>query len=170
MSESKKPETKASEDTNKEAELGDNKSKMYKPEDLEIKIEKYPYATSPLLIDEFFLMGYTENLLQEKIINPIISEITTKNNLENYYNITEKKIRYLPSALSSISSETIMKKIDIENLTEYAFPNPASIYCYIENNNTKNEEPKVYQNIFNNNNNDTICNGYVYHFYEKKKL
>jgi len=168
MSESKKPETKASEDTNKEAELGDNKSKMYNPEDLEIKIEKYPYATSPLLIDEFFLMGYTENLLQEKIINPIISEITTKNNLENYYNITEKKIRYLPSALSSISSETIMKKIDIENLTEYAFPNPASIYCYIENNNTKNEEPKVYQNIFNNNNNDTICNGYVYHFYEKK--
>ena len=64
MSESKKPETKASEDINKEAELGDNKSKMYKPEDLEIKIEKYPYATSPLLIDEFFLMGYTENLLQ----------------------------------------------------------------------------------------------------------
>ena len=33
--------------------------------ELEKKIEKYPYATSPLLIDEFFIMGYTDIIKNE---------------------------------------------------------------------------------------------------------
>ena len=47
-------------------------------EDLEVKIEKFPYAESPLLIDEFYIMGYTEPLKKEKIITPIMQEINSK--------------------------------------------------------------------------------------------
>ena len=51
--------------------------------DLVVKIEKYPYAVSPLLIDEFYIFGYTDYLKNEKIIKPTISDVTSKKIMKN---------------------------------------------------------------------------------------
>ena len=137
--------------------------------ELEVKIEKYPWAISPLLIDEFFIMGYTEPLKKEKIIKPIISDITaSKNKYEEYYKLKSFKNRYLPSALAGISSESKIRRIDIEIITDYAFPIPPETFYYIDNKVIENKEPNETNLIFNNINNQTVCNGYVYGFYEKK--
>ena len=136
--------------------------------ELEKKIEKYPYAISPLLIDEFFIMGYTDIIKNEKIIKPTISEIKTNLNYDEYRDLRELKIYYLPSALSTVSSESKIIRIDVENITGYAFPSPPKIYCYIENKEHRIREPGISNSIFSNINNNTVCIGYVYSFYEKK--
>ena len=136
--------------------------------DLVVKIEKYPYAVSPLLIDEFYIFGYTDYLKNEKIIKPTISDVTSKKNYEEYYNLKELKIRHLPSALSTVTSESNIVRIDIEHLTEYAFPIPPKIFCYIENKKNQIKEPGISNYLFSNCNNKTIVNGYSYGFYEKK--
>ena len=82
-------------------------------EDLEVKIEKFPYAESPLLIDEFYIMGYTDIICKEKIINPTISNINTNDDHSEYYNLKELQIAHLPTALSMISSETNIRRVDI---------------------------------------------------------
>ena len=51
--------------------------------DLVVKIEKYPYAVSPLLIDEFYIFGYTDYIINEKIIKPTISDVTSKKIMKN---------------------------------------------------------------------------------------
>ena len=137
-------------------------------EDLEVKIEKYPWAISPLLIDEFYIMGYTEFLKKEKIIKPIMQEINSKINYEEFYNLKEIKNTYLPTTFSMISSETKIRRIDIEHIIDYAFPIPPKIYYYIENKENVIKEPNETNIIFNNINNETVCNGYVYGFYEKQ--
>ena len=142
---------------------GDNKF-----DDLEIKIEKYPYAVSPLLIDEFYIFGYTDYLKYEKIIKPVSTDVNSKKNYKEFYYLREVKIRHLPSALSTVTSESNIKRIDIENLTDYAFPVPPKIYCYIENKDNPIREPGVTNFLFSNCNNETIINGYSYGFYEKK--
>ena len=142
---------------------GDNKF-----DDLEIKIEKYPYAVSPLLIDEFYIFGYTDYLKYEKIIKPVSTDVNSKKNYKEFYYLREVKIRHLPSALSTVTSESNIKRIDIENLTDYAFPVPPKIYCYIENKDNQIREPGVTNFLFSNCNNETIINGYSYGFYEKK--
>ena len=139
-------------------------------EELEKKIEKYPYAISPLLIDEFFIMGYTDIIKNEKIIKSIVSEIKTKLNYDEYRSLKELKIYHLPSALSTISSESNIIRIDIENITGYAFPSPPKIYCYIEDKEHRIKDPGISNNIFSNINNNTVCIGYVYCFYEKKEV
>ena len=136
--------------------------------ELEVKIEKFPWAVSPLLIDEFFLMGYTEVFKREKIINPIISEITSKNNYEEYYNLKEFKNLYLPSALSTITSESKINRIDIEHVISYAFAIPPKIFYYIENKGQTIKEPDIPKILFSDINNQTIYNGYVYGFNENE--
>ena len=145
------------------AESGDNKFG-----DLEIKIEKYPYAVSPLLIDEFYIFGYTDYLKNENIIKPTVNGVNTQKNYKDFYYLRELKIRHLPSALSTVTSESNIKRIDIENLTDYAFPVPPKIYCYIENKDIQIKEPGITNYLFSNCNNETIINGYSYGFYEKK--
>ena len=71
--------------------MSDSKAKSFSVKDLEIETPKYPLAESPLLIDEFMIVGYTESLGTEKIIKPIIEEINSKKNYEELYNLTEKK-------------------------------------------------------------------------------
>ena len=137
-------------------------------EDLEVKIEKFPYAESPLLIDEFYIMGYTDIICKEKIINPTISNINTTDDISKYYNLMELQIAHLPTALSMISSETNIRRVDIEHLINYAFPVPPKIFYYIDKIGYSIKEPDTYNIIFNNINNETICNGYVYCFYEKQ--
>ena len=137
-------------------------------EDLEIKIEKYPYAVSPLLIDEFYIFGFTDYLKYEKIIKPTSTEVISRKAYKEYYNLKELKISHLPTALSTVTSESNIIRIDIENLTDYAFPVPPKIYCYIENKDSQIKEPGVSNFLFSNCNNLTIINGYSYGFYEKK--
>ena len=98
-------------------------------EDLEIKIEKYPYAVSPLLIDEFYIFGFTDYLKYEEIIKPISTDVISRKNFKEFYYLRELKIRHLPSALSTVTSESNIIRIDIENLTDYAFPVPPKIFC-----------------------------------------
>ena len=74
----------------------------------------------------------------------------------------------MPSALSTVTSESNIIRIDIENLTDYAFPVPPKIFCYIENKDFQVKEPGVSNFLFSNCNNETIINGYSYGFYEKK--
>ena len=136
--------------------------------ELEKKIEKYPYAVSPLLIDEFFIMGYTDIIKNEKIIKSTISNIKTNLNYDEYRDLRELKIYYLPSALSTVSSESNIIRIDLENIIGYAFPCPPKKYCYIENKEHRIREPGISNSIFSNINNNTVCIGYVYSFYEKK--
>ena len=137
-------------------------------EDLEIKIEKYPYAVSPLLIDEFYIFGFTDYLKYEEIIKPISTDVISRKNFKEFYYLRELKIRHLPSALSTVTSESNIIRIDIENLTDYAFPVPPKIFCYIENKDFQVKEPGVSNFLFSNCNNETIINGYSYGFYEKK--
>ena len=49
--------------------------------DIEVKIEQYPMAVSPRLIDEFLIMGYEDTIKKEKIINDIKNEIIKKKKL-----------------------------------------------------------------------------------------
>ena len=137
-------------------------------EDLEVKIEKYPCAFSPLLIDEFFIMGYTDPLKKKKIIKPIMHIINSKQNYEEFYNLKEIKIRYLPSILASISSESKIIRIDDGHIIQFAFPIPPKIFYYIENKENKIKEPNESNSIFNIMKEQVICNGYVYGFYEKE--
>ena len=55
--------------------MADSKSDSFNVKDLEIVTPKFPSAESPLLIDKFLIVGFTESFLNEKIIKPLINEI-----------------------------------------------------------------------------------------------
>ena len=143
-------------------------SEINNKENSELQIEKYPYAKSPLLLDEFYIMGYTDILCNKKIIEPTISDIKSKLISDDYYKLKELRMCHLPTVLSTIVSETNIKRIPLNKLISYAFPIPPKFYFYIEKKEQKIIEPNTSNIIFNNINNETICNGYVYCFYEKK--
>jgi len=132
--------------------------------DLEVKIEQYPLGESPRLIDEFLIMGYTDIIKYEKVINPIKSEISLQ-----YYNdldfLKEHTINHLPALLSSITSNANHTIIDTQNLINYVFPIPQKIYYSNQGKNIK--EPEISKVIFNNIHNGIVNIGYAYCFYEK---
>ena len=111
--------------------------------DLEVKIEKYPLAVSPRLIEEFLIMGYTDKIKQEKVVNVIKSDILTKNNFKDIDNIKEYTINHLPTVISSITSSTNFSLIDNQNFIKYAFPIPPKIFY-----SNPNIKIKVYLIIF----------------------
>ena len=47
---------------------------------LEVKIEQYPLGESSHLIDEFFIVGYSDIIKEEKIIKVLKQDIISKNN------------------------------------------------------------------------------------------
>ena len=118
--------------------------------DLEVKIEQYPLAESPRLIEEFLIMGYTDQIKQE-----------------NYYKLNFLKvftIYHLPTLLSSIASNSNYTLIDTQNIITYVYPIPPKIYyCNPEN----KEEPTNSKIVFNNIHNGIVNIGYAYCFYEK---
>ena len=69
--------------------------------DLEVNIEQFPNSTSSHLIEKFIIVGYTDVIKKEKVINKIKSNIISKkikyNDLDN---LKSEEIGYLPSALS----------------------------------------------------------------------
>ena len=64
--------------------VDNSKSKPFSVKDLEIETPKYPLAESPLLIEQFLIIGYTETLKKEKIIKPLIEEINSKKIMKNF--------------------------------------------------------------------------------------
>ena len=154
--------------------MSDSKAKSFSVKDLEIETPKYPLAESPLLIDEFMIVGYTESLGTEKIIKPIIEEINSIKNYEELYNLTEKKNKYLPTNLSTIMSEIKITTLKTENIIEYAFSVPPKIFYCIENDNQKIKEPDdinfIFENIFSDTNVEAVNIGYSYGFYQKQLI
>ena len=154
--------------------MSDSKAKSFSVKELEIETPKYPLAESPLLIDEFMIVGYTESLGTEKIIKPIIEEINSIKNYEEFYNLTEKKNKYLPTNLSTIVSEIKITTLKTENIIEYAFSVPPKIFYCIEKNNQKIKEPDdinfIFENIFSDTNVEAVNIGYSYGFYQKQLI
>ena len=134
--------------------------------DLEVKIEKYPLAESPRLIEEFLIMGYTESIKQEKVIKKIKSDIVLNKTSQEFEALKELNINHLPSIISIISSDTNFSVIDTEHLLIYAFPIPPKIYFCNSQKNIK--EPEISKIVFNNIHEGIVNIGYAYSFYEKE--
>ena len=135
--------------------------------DLEVKIEKYPLAESPFLIDEFLLIGYTDLIKEEKAIKNIKKVMISKNNDNegSFDKLNEYNIGYLPSALTTISADTQIVLPEEEFLIKFAFPIPPKVYYSNQENAAAPEVTKI---IFNNIHNQTSNTGYAYSFYEKE--
>ena len=134
--------------------------------DLEVKIEKYPLAVSPRLIDEFLIMGFTEKIKEEKAINPIKSEIESNKNYKEIDFLKEYSIKHLPTIISSITSNVNYYLADNQTLINYVYPIPPKLYYC---NFTKEiKEPEISKIVFNNIHNETVNIGYAYSFYEKE--
>ncbi len=130
--------------------------------DLEVKIEKYPLAVSPRLIDEFLIMGYTEEIKKEKAINPIKSS----KNYDELDFLKEHTINHLPTVISIITSNADFTLADTQSLINYAFPIPPKLYYC--NSEIEIKEPEISKIVFNNIHNDIVHIGYAYSFYEKE--
>ena len=146
--------------------MADSKSSSFSVKDLEIETPKYPFAESPLLIDEFLIVGYPEFFKKEKIIKPLIDELSTKDYVE-FYNIKEIKNRYLPSNLSTIKGDDRKTNFPFKQLLDFAFPIPPKIFYYIENNNKQVKEPNDINYLFSNTFDESVNIGYSYGFYQK---
>ena len=132
--------------------------------DLEVKIEQYPLAESPHLIEEFLIMGYTNVVKEEKIINNIKVEISSKKNYDTLNLLKQFNFNHLPTLLSSITANSNLPLIDTQNLITYVYPIPPKIfYCNSEN----KEEPTQSKIVFNHIHNGLVNIGYAYCFYEK---
>ena len=136
--------------------------------DLEVKIEKYPLAVSPRLLDEFLIMGYTDKIKQEKAINIIKSDILSKNNFKDIDKIKEHTINHLPTVLSSITSNNNFSLIDSQTFIKYVFPIPPKIFY--TNPYKYTSEPEISRIVFNNIQNEAVNIGYAYCFYEKENI
>ena len=136
--------------------------------DLEVKIEKYPLAVSPRLIEEFLIMGYTDQIKQEKVINVIKSDILTKNNFTEINISKEHTINHLPTVISSIASSVNFSLINSQNCIKYVFPIPPKIFY--SNSNLEEKESEISKIVFNNIQNEAVNIGYAYCFYEKENI
>ena len=132
--------------------------------DLEVQIEQYPLAESPYLIEEFLIMGYTNVLKEEKVINNIKSEISSKKNYDSLNFLKLFTFNHLPTLLSSITSNSNLPLIDTQNIITCVYPIPPKIfYCNSEN----KDEPTKSKIVFNHIQNGLVNIGYAYCFYEK---
>ena len=134
--------------------------------DLEVKIEKYPLAESPRLIDGFLIMGYSEEIKQEKAIKPIKEGIELTKNYNKLDYLKEYTINHLPTVISSIYSNASFSLADTQNLISYAYPIPPKLYYC--NSSKEIKEPEISKIVFNNIHNETVNICYAYSFYEKE--
>ena len=158
-------------------------------EDLEVKIEKYPSACSPRLLEEFLIIGYEDALIESKLLNSIKRNkaiSSRKSNVsedDNSYLIKVENFNMYPSVLSVISSlfegnekNNLGFILSSENLISFLFAKPIPVYFKIMSNNenekdiqvNKYQELKIKRIIFNNSQNYTINIGYAYNFYETR--
>ena len=104
----------------------------------ELQIEKFPLGRSPNLIEGFFIIGYEDSYIEEKIIKAI--------NKETGFN--EYKCRNYPTILYSIGSnysESIFQKNNLILLIKKIFIIPTVFYTNYSNDNNK---PNPFNVIF----------------------
>ena len=143
--------------------------------DLEVKIEKYPMAESPNLIENFLILGYEDTYYQEVILKNISTanlvqecerpDIKMRKGSESSkFSCKEYKCRSFPTILGSISSNFSGGIFDGNQIIEKVFPIPPSVYYgYIEN--YPHEPTNV---VFSNIQNNVVNIGYGFIFYESK--
>ena len=140
----------------------------------EIKIEKFPMAESPNLIEYFLIMGFEELYIQQKIIKNFNEKILLELDEEEQKNkklnpetkiFKEYKCRHFPTILSSIGSN-FSKTIPSELLIKKVFPVPPSIFYTTTDNFIY--EPYSLNIVFTNIQNNIVNIGYAYLFYENR--
>ena len=141
-----------------------------KPINLEVKIEQYPTAVSPHLIEEFFIMGYESTLKKEKIIDSIKKEIENEKSYKTLNHLKEFNILHLPSIISWITTDSNCLIVANDLVLTYVFPIPPKIFYCMDNPLMTIAEPEISKIVFNTINNETVFNGYAYCFYEKEKV
>ena len=142
--------------------------------DLEVKIEKYPMAESPNLLENFMIIGYDDIYFQEiilKNLTPINQEIEkievkTKKCLDIKLYCKEYKCRNLPTILGSISSSFTGDILDGNKIIENVFPFPPCVY-YGDIDSFPNEPTNV---VFTNIQNNVVNIGYGFIFYDCKTV
>ena len=140
------------------------------PINLEVKIEQYPTAISPHLIEEFFIMGYESTLKNGKIKDSIKKEIENEKSYKTLNCLKEYNILHLPSIISSITTDSNCQIVNNDLVLTYVFPIPPKIFYCMDNPLLPIAEPEISKIVFNTINNETVFNGYAYCFYEKEKL
>ena len=140
------------------------------PINLEVKIEQYPTAVSPHLIEEFFIMGYESTLKKEKIEDSIKKEIKNEKSYKTLNHLKEFNILHLPSIISWITTDSNCIIVNNDLVLKYVFPIPPKIFYCMDNPLIPIAEPEISKIVFNSINNETTFNGYAYCFYEKEKV
>jgi len=141
--------------------------------DLEVKIEKYPMAESPNLLENFLIIGYEDLYFDEVILKnlPPLNinqeneklDMKTRKNSDMKLCYKEYKCRNLPTILGSISSNFSGGIFDGNQIIEKVFPIPPSVYYgYID---IPHEPINV---VFTNIQNNVVNIGYAFIFYETK--
>ena len=143
-------------------------------EDLEVKIEKYPMAESPRLIENFLIIGYEDLYFQEVIFQNLQTsnliqevdkaEIKGRKGSDSKLYFKEYKCRNLPTILSSISSNFNGGIFDGNQILEKVFPIPPSVYY----GNTENYPQEFTNVVFTNIQNNVVNIGYGFIFYDFK--
>ena len=134
----------------------------------ELKIEKYPMASSTHFIEYFLIMGYEELYIKEKIIKNINQKIESEqldNKNVNTNIIKEFTCRNLPTILFSMNSNFSEPMANEKFLIQYVFPIPPTIF--ISSPNDFLYEPNEINVIFTNVHDDVVNIGYSFVFYEK---
>jgi len=149
-------------------------SQTFDLKDLEVKIEKYPMAESPNLLEIFLIVGYEETYFQEIIlqnlqsvnINQEMEKIDSKmkKGSDNKFIYKEYKCRNLPTILGSITSNYEGGIFDGNQIIEKVFPIPPSIYYGFQETIPIDSTNVVFTNIQNN----VVNIGYAFIFYENK--
>ena len=141
--------------------------------DLEVKIEKYPKAESPNLLENFMIIGYDDIYFQEiilknlKPINQEIEKVEVKTMTDSDIDLCkEYKCRNLPTILGSISSSFIGDILDGNQIIEKVFPFPPCVY-YGDIDIFPNEPTNV---VFTNIQNNVVNIGYGFIFYDCKTV
>ena len=145
-------------------------------QELEVKIEKYPMAESPHLLDNFLIIGYEEIYLEQVIIKRLdlkdFYQIKEKRNnigekdLNGVSIINEYKCKNFPTILSSISSNFNEGNLDGNQIIHKVFPIPPSIYYSNDEVYRPYDTNVIFTYIHNNN----VNIGYGFIFYELKKI
>ena len=149
-------------------------------EDLEVKIEKYPMAESPNLIENFLIIGYEDLYFQEVIAKNLSAiafnqeneklEFKIRKGSDSKICLKEYKCRNFPTILGSISSNFTGEILEGSQILEKVFPVPPSIYYGIIEN-TSQEMTNLNTNVvFTNIQNNVVNIGYGFIFFENKNI
>ena len=135
----------------------------------ELQIERFPLGQSPNLIEGFFIIGYEESYLRNKIFKDIEKELFggAKSEIKKT-GLNEYKCMDYPTILSSIGSnysEQIFKYNDLFPLIKKIFIIPTIFYT---NYGKTINKPNPFNAIFIEEIGKNILIGYSYIFYEKK--